>query len=303
MPTREAGRTQVTRTERTAAAAIDPGARGLDAHEGTAETPIDRVPTGCPAWTARVLGLRVDDVPVPELLDRIVSAIERDERLLVLNANAHMVLLARSQGWLREMFETADVVFCDGAGVQFALRLLTGRKPNRSTPPQWIDALGARLARHGATVFWLGGHIDAVGRAAEALERRTGLRSVGCNDGFFDHTPGSADNEDLVGRINAARPDLLLVNMGMPLQEKWLRDHWHRLDVPVALTAGALVDHVAGIRKRPPMWVAELGVEWLVRLAIEPRRLWRRYLLGLPVFVLLVLREAFDARRARTAKP
>lgn len=270
----------------------------MTAIEGTRTTR-----TGRAAWTGRVLGLRVDDVPVPELLDRIVSAVERDERLLVVNANAHLVLLARRWGWLRDMFETAGVVFCDGAGVQFALWLLTGHKPSRSTPPQWIDALGARLARRGAGVFWLGGHGGVVERAAEALERRTGLRSVGCSDGFFDHAPGSADNEALVARINAARPDLLLVNMGMPLQEKWLHDHWHRLDVPVALTAGALVDHVAGARKRPPMWVADLGVEWLVRLAIEPRRLWRRYLLGLPVFSLLVLREAFAVRRARTAKP
>ena len=67
------------------------------------------------------------------------------------------------------------------------------------------------------------------------------------------------------------------MNMGMPLEERWLADHWDRLNVKVAVTAGALVDHVAGRVRRPPRWVANCGLEWAARLAIEPRRLWRRY--------------------------
>jgi N-acetylglucosaminyldiphosphoundecaprenol N-acetyl-beta-D-mannosaminyltransferase len=79
--------------------------------------------------------------------------------------------------------------------------------------------------------------------------------------------------------------------MGMPLQERWLATHWHALNARVAITAGALVDHAAGRVRRPPRWVANCGLEWAVRLAIEPRRLWRRYLLGLPSFGLAVLSE------------
>jgi N-acetylglucosaminyldiphosphoundecaprenol N-acetyl-beta-D-mannosaminyltransferase len=109
--------------------------------------------------------------------------------------------------------------------------------------------------------------------------------------GFFDHAPGSAENERVLAAINAARPDLLLVNMGMPRQEAWLAENWHSLDVRVAITAGALVDHVAGRVKRPPAWVADAGLEWAVRLALEPGRLWRRYLLGLPRFAALVAVE------------
>lgn len=275
---------------------------GTAVFECTERRSMGQLPTECPAWTGRVLGVRVDDVSIAELVSRVVSAVERNERLLVVNANANLVMLARSRKWLRDMFETAGVVFCDGAGVQLALWLTTGRKPNRSTPPQWIGQLGTQLAQRGRTVFWLGGEKTIVEQAASALERRTGLRSVGCSDGFFDHQLGSADNEELVMRINEARPDLLLLNMGMPLQERWLHDHWHRLNVPVTLTAGALVDHVAGVRKRPPMWVANLGFEWLIRLLIEPKRLWRRYVLGLPVFMLLVLREVLSTWRVRAPR-
>jgi N-acetylglucosaminyldiphosphoundecaprenol N-acetyl-beta-D-mannosaminyltransferase len=82
----------------------------------------------------------------------------------------------------------------------------------------------------------------------------------------------------------------------MPLQERWLHDHWHLINVPVAITAGALVDHAAGHVRRPPRWVANLGLEWAVRLVIEPKRLWRRYLLGLPVFVACVLTHTIARR-------
>jgi N-acetylglucosaminyldiphosphoundecaprenol N-acetyl-beta-D-mannosaminyltransferase len=108
--------------------------------------------------------------------------------------------------------------------------------------------------------------------------------AAGWHHGYFDRTPGSPANEAVIAAINAAHPDLLLLGMGMPVQEAWLDQNWSRLTVPVAITAGALVDHAAGLVSRPPLWVADLGLEWLVRLVIEPRRLWRRYLIGLPQF-------------------
>jgi N-acetylglucosaminyldiphosphoundecaprenol N-acetyl-beta-D-mannosaminyltransferase len=84
--------------------------------------------------------------------------------------------------------------------------------------------------------------------------------------------------------------------MGMPRQERWLWDNWEELGPVVAITAGALVDHAAGRVRRPPRWVANLGVEWLVRLLREPRRLWRRYLLGLPVFGAYLLGYAIRGK-------
>ncbi len=218
----------------------------------------------------------------------------------MVNANAHLVMLARGRPWLRRLFHHADIAFCDGAGVQFAFWLLTGCKPNRHTPPQWIDALAHRVAGLGGTVFWLGGVQATADEAAARLAARTGIRTVGVHHGFFDHAPGSIENEAVLSAINAVRPDLLLVNMGMPRQEAWLAENWHRLDVRVAMTAGALVDHVAGHVRRPPAWVADAGLEWSVRLALEPGRLWRRYLLGLPGFAALVALEKMR-RSARSA--
>ena len=241
--------------------------------------------------TARILGVRVDDIPMSRIVDEICAAIASDQRMLVLNVNAHMAMLARRNLWVQDFLDRGDLVFCDGAGIQLASLILNRRGLHRCTPPEWAETLGRRLALSNRSVFWLGGAPDVVALAAQRFETITGLRTKGFQHGFFDHRLGSTDNRDLLARINQAAPDLLFVNMGMPLQERWLADHWDRLNVKVAVTAGALVDHVAGRVRRPPRWVANCGLEWAARLAIEPRRLWRRYLVGLPRFGAAVLTE------------
>lgn len=235
------------------------------------------------------MNVKVDDISAEVLLETFVSAVRRRRRLLVVNANAHLMNLAQNDKRLVQLFERADISFCDGAGVQFALWLCTRQKPARHTPPQWIIPLGKLLATENATAFWLGGTPEMVEKAAHKFEIATGMRVVGAQHGFFNLRAGSAETREVVNRINAVKPDLLLVNLGMPRQEIWLGENWSQLDALMALTGGALVDHMAGVVKRPPLWVADSGFEWLVRLAVEPRRLWRRYVFGLPRFGARVL--------------
>jgi N-acetylglucosaminyldiphosphoundecaprenol N-acetyl-beta-D-mannosaminyltransferase len=119
--------------------------------------------------------------------------------------------------------------------------------------------------------------------------RHPGLDISGIHHGHFDHTPGSRENEAVVRRVNAARPDILIVGLGMPLQERWLMENRHTIDAGVALTGGAVFDYVSGGLRRGPRLLTDNGFEWLARLLIEPRRLWRRYLIGNPLFLLRVL--------------
>lgn len=249
-----------------------------------------------------VMGLGLQMITREEIVDRVVGAVRAGRALRVINANAHCVTLAQRRPWLRRMFRDSEIRFCDGAGVQLASLFLTGRKPPRTTPPEWV---GPSLERLGddASVFWLGGTQEAAESAAQIYSERYGCRTAGAHGGFFDATPGSPDSEKVLQEIQQARPSVLLLNMGMPRQERWLFDNWSRLPPMVAITAGALVDHAAGRVSRPPRWVADMGLEWLVRLVREPRRLWRRYLLGLPVFGLYVLRwKLFGRRSARAAE-
>jgi N-acetylglucosaminyldiphosphoundecaprenol N-acetyl-beta-D-mannosaminyltransferase len=247
------------------------------------------------ADTFDVMGLRLHNIHRSSIVDCVVEAVQGERKLLVVNANAHCVTLSQTEPWMRGLFAEADIAFCDGAGVQMATRILKGFTPHRTTPPEWIGSALERLGPK-ARVFWLGGAPDVAQQAASAFEARYDVVTAGVQHGFFDASPGSAESRAIIARINDSRSTVLLVNMGMPRQERWLWDNWQALGPVVAITAGALVDHAAGRVSRPPRWVANLGVEWLIRLLREPRRLWRRYLLGLPVFGTYLLGYAIRGK-------
>lgn len=238
-----------------------------------------------------VLGAELEDLGAEDVVARIFTALDARARVRVLNANAYMLNLTYENAWLRDLFREAEITFFDGVGAQLAARALTGRHPRRTTPPEWVFDVAKGVAKREGSIYMLGGEQTAAKLASDRLTLETGVRVAGVHDGFFDHAKGSAANAALLAEINRVRPEVLFINMGMPRQERWLYDHWEQIDVPVAVTAGALVDHLAGRVRRPPKWVADMGLEWLVRLAVEPQRLWRRYILGLPVFGWRVLRE------------
>jgi len=240
-----------------------------------------------------VMGLQLNNLHRDVIAERVAEAALAKRKMLVVNANASLIVLAQSNRWLGRMFAKADIAFCDGAGVQLAIRLLTGRSAHRTTPPEWIGPVLEAVGDRGS-VFWLGGNAGVVEEAARRYEARYGVRTAGTQHGFFDMSKNSPGTLALVARINRLKPSILLVNMGMPRQERWLWENWNHLDPVVAITAGALVDHAAGRMHRPPRWVANFGIEWLVRLVREPRRLWRRYLLGLPIFGAYLLRYAIS---------
>ncbi|HEX3756537.1 MAG TPA: WecB/TagA/CpsF family glycosyltransferase [Rhizomicrobium sp.] len=243
-----------------------------------------------------IMGLRLHNLHRNVIAERVIAAVNSDHKMLVVNANANLVVLSQTIGWMSALFLKADIAFCDGAGVQLAIRLLKGRPAHRTTPPEWIGAVLEVLGPK-ASIFWLGGSAEAIVKAARLYEERYGVRTAGVQHGFFDMAKNSVENLAVVARINSAAPSILLVNMGMPRQERWLWDNWDLLQTGVAITGGALVDHAAGRVRRPPRWVANLGIEWLVRLVREPKRLWRRYLLGLPVFGLYILRYALGRNK------
>ena len=246
-------------------------------------------------------GVEVRDLAPDVIVRRIEGAIRRGERLRVINANAHLITTAQRQPWLQELFREAEVGFVDGAGPQFALWLRTGVKPARTTPPEWADTVGRLAGTHGGSVFWLGGDAETVTRAAEAFSLQNRVRTAGTHHGFFPLR--GPENEQVVAAINAASPDVLFLTMGMPRQEQWLHENWQRISARIVITAGALVDHAAGKVRRPPRWVADAGLEWAVRLIVEPRRLWKRYLLGLPLFAYHVARNWRASGRRDVASP
>ncbi len=234
----------------------------------------------------------MDPLTVEELHVEIGRLVRGGKRGLVLNVNAHCLNLCYEDPKLRDFLNGAEVVFCDGAGVRLAASILSRRIPERITYAEWAWRLAAFAAAQGFSLYFLGGRPGVAREAARRLiESFPDLKIVGVRHGYFDHSAGSAENEAVVAEINAAAPDILLVGLGMPLQERWLMENGHRLDVGVALTGGAVFDYVSGGLRRGPRLLTDNGFEWLARLFFEPRRLWRRYLVGNPLFLLRVLKQ------------
>jgi N-acetylglucosaminyldiphosphoundecaprenol N-acetyl-beta-D-mannosaminyltransferase len=244
-----------------------------------------------PGRRVEVMGVSIDNITAAAAVERMVQSVTSGGRSLVLHVNAHFLNLMFDHPLLRAINRYADVTLCDSVGAQLAALAVSGDVLPRNTPPDWIYMLGERLGRSGRSVFWFGGRPETVELAAKNFESKTGARSVGWHHGYVDLSPDSPDGKLLVDRINSLEPDVLIVCLGMPLQEEWLHRHWTALNVRVAITGGALIDHVAGRVTRPPSWITRCGLEWAARLVHEPRRLWRRYLVGLPMLGGRLIKE------------
>jgi N-acetylglucosaminyldiphosphoundecaprenol N-acetyl-beta-D-mannosaminyltransferase len=247
---------------------------------------------GARPHVVRIGGVGVSATTRQGLLSRLESALSGARQETVMYANAHAVNLANDDPELMTALNRADIVFCDGRGVQIAAWLLGQPLPDRMTPPDWIADFAAICARYSAGMFLLGSQPGVADQAASQLRAAVepGVLSTFTHHGYFE----DADDDSVARRVNESGAAVLLVGMGMPRQEIWIARNSHRMPaVRVIVSVGALFDYVAGTVPRGPRWMTENGLEWLSRLWVEPRRLWRRYLLGNPRFVLQVIAQRF----------
>ncbi len=245
-----------------------------------------------------ILGVWVDALTVDELHGELVSIIDRHDCIQVLNVNVNCLNLAYERPWLRDLLNSAEVVFCDGDGVRLGARLLGRRLPSRITYADWLWELAQFSEPRGYSFFFLGARPGVADRAAARLQARfPNLQIVGTHHGFFDKAVDSLENEDVIRQINGVRPNILVLGFGMPLQERWLLENWDRVEANIVLTGGAVFDYISGELQRAPSWMTDHGLEWLGRLIIEPRRLWKRYLIGNPVFLYRVLKQRWGLLR------
>ncbi|MGI8428699.1 MAG: WecB/TagA/CpsF family glycosyltransferase [Solirubrobacteraceae bacterium] len=220
----------------------------------------------------------------------------------VMYVNAHVVNQSRATPELARALRAADIVYCDGYGVRLAARVLKLPVPHRMTGADWIWTLATVCELSGQPIYLLGSEPPIAREAAERLRRSfPRLQVVGAHHGYFELD--SPHNERVIEHINAHAPRIVLVGMGTPKQELWVDRYADRLDGALVWTVGALFDYVSGHIPRAPRWLADNGLEWIFRLAIEPTRMWRRYLIGNPIFLGRVASEARRDSARRTPAP
>jgi N-acetylglucosaminyldiphosphoundecaprenol N-acetyl-beta-D-mannosaminyltransferase len=240
--------------------------------------------------TADFLGISVHPKTLAELTDLVGQGIREQRKWIIANHNLHSLYLFHRRPRLRSFFATAHWTHIDGMPL-VALGRLYGydlQRDQRVTYADWTNPLIQAAAAQGWRVFYLGSPKGVAEKGATLLRQLYPGLQMEVSDGYFDARSGSPENDALIARINAYKPDLLMVGMGMPRQEYWIHDNFDALDTRVILPSGAAIDYIAGAVPTPPRWAGRMGIEWLYRLLNEPRRLFGRYCIE-PWYILMLL--------------
>ncbi|HUI65683.1 MAG TPA: WecB/TagA/CpsF family glycosyltransferase [Bacteroidota bacterium] len=236
----------------------------------------------------RLLDVRIDSIDREGLEQMIFSTVRDGQARMYQYVNVHAVNLARTDQRFRGIINGATVTYCDGEGLRVGARLLGRRLPPRTVLTYWVWDLCRLMEERGLSAYFLGGRQPVVDRAVSTLRcRYPKLKVAGWHHGFFEKR--GSESKVVVDEINRASPDILFVGFGMPIQEYWISENLSSLSAGIVLPAGSMIDYIAGEKKPAPPWMANHGLEWFYRFMHEPRRLWKRYLLGNPLFLIRIL--------------
>ena len=238
----------------------------------------------------KVLNCKVNVISKEAFLKTIEAYIKTHKLHTVVFLNPYIALEANNNPEVMDYINSSNMVVADGAGILIGARLLGSRISGRITGTDSMFSLAGLCANNGYGIYLLGSFPEVVSKATDALLAKfPNLKIVGKRDGYF-----ATNEEDLiVDEINKNGPDILFVCLGVPKQELWIKKHKARLNVPVIIGNGAALDFLAGRFKRAPEWAQIIGLEWFFRLIQEPKRLWRRYLIGNILFIFLIIKQRF----------
>jgi N-acetylglucosaminyldiphosphoundecaprenol N-acetyl-beta-D-mannosaminyltransferase len=243
-----------------------------------------------------VLGVLVSPVSMAEVVRRVDGWIARRERNYVTVTPAHAVMDAYRDPDLRRIFNASGLTTPDGMSIVWLLRLRGHSNVERVYGPDLLLEVCRHGLEKGYRHFLFGGEEGVAETLRRKLEARfPGLQIVGTWSPPFGAIT-EREERSTVERINAATPDVVWVGLSTPKQERWMSAHLGRLTAPVMVGVGAAFDFLSGRKHQAPRWMQRTGLEWLFRLATEPRRLWPRYR-RYPLFVLLATAQLLGLKR------
>lgn len=227
-----------------------------------------------------------DRMSSSEAIDLLLERLLGRQGGRIFFANAHTMVTAAENSALLEALDQSDLLLADGSGVRWGSALLGTPLIHNLNGTDLVPALCSAGAAKGLSIYLLGAKPGVAQEAAANLAKTCpGLRIAGTQHGYFPQE----EIPKILKAIRAARPHLLLVAMGVPLQEIWINQYAHQLPGIACMGVGGLFDFLAERVARAPYSIRAMGMEWLWRLMMEPTRLWKRYLIGNLVFISLVL--------------
>lgn len=233
-----------------------------------------------------VLGVPIVALKLDEISSVIVRLIESSGKKSFFYVNAHCLNIAGKDRVYKKILQGATLVYADGMGPILASKILGRPLPERTSAPDFIDEIFSIAETKKWSLFLLGNEDNVVRKAAENIKKKFPMLIIaGYQSGFF------IDNGQIIEEVNRVKPDIVLVGMGTPRQEKWIAYNMDKVNAGTFWAVGGLFDFISGKRKRAPLWIQQLGFEWAFRLVQEPRRLWKRYFFGNIRFLFSVFQE------------
>jgi N-acetylglucosaminyldiphosphoundecaprenol N-acetyl-beta-D-mannosaminyltransferase len=237
--------------------------------------------------TVTILGVKIDVLTPPELIERIDLLLEDNTKSTVFYVNPDCLNKAYVDGNYRKILNSASLVYADGVGVVIAGWLTRQYLPCRITAIDIFHQLCDMWQNKGIRLYFLGASEQNIEKATTNLKAaHPNLMIAGYHHGYF-----KSDSEELeiIHDIDSKSPDILLVGLGAPLQEEWVHGNLNNLNTRVCWCVGGLFDLLSGNLKRGPKFLHQNNFEWLCRLLITPKKVWKRYLIGNPQFLIRVL--------------
>lgn len=245
-----------------------------------------------------VFGTLISSDTFQQTISRILDLSDQKNSSYVCFANVHMVTEAYKDKAFQDMLNRADIVTPDGRPISLFMQYVRGEKQDRVAGMDLMPALMAAAAKANKSVFLIGSTTDIQQLIIEkASKELPDLRIAGAISPPF-RPLSEEEKANIVQEINDARPDFIFVSLGCPKQEKWMAEHMDKVNACM-LGLGQAFNVYAGTEKRLPKWMRDLSLEWVYRLVLEPKRLWKRYLVNNSIFIWLVMKYILTGGRKK----
>lgn len=227
-------------------------------------------------------GLEINNVTYEDLTAKIEDSIKNSTPLLITYANANTINSLYSNGGIKHSLSSFDVIHPDGTGIYLASKFLYGSNGfrERVTGSDYYPLLAEKAIQHKWKIFFFGHDEDTL---IKIRRKYPGLNICGSNEGF------NYSNEEVINKINSAQPDIVIIGLSFPLQEKWLLENKDKLKLKSVICAGDGIKVFAGSKIRGPKVVRYLGFEWAVRFLTNPIKYFKRYIIGNPLFLYRII--------------
>ncbi|MDD5165863.1 MAG: WecB/TagA/CpsF family glycosyltransferase [Candidatus Omnitrophica bacterium] len=244
-----------------------------------------------------ILGIWIDNVTMADALNEVEQYIKIPGYAYIVTPNVHHLVLLQKDEEFKDIYHNASLVLPDGMPLLWAAKFLGTPLKEKISGSDLFPRLCAIAADKGYKLFFLGGREGAAEKAAGVLRAKyPEIQIVGFYSPPLGFENDIFENTKIVNMIRSANPDFLFVGLGAPKQEKWIYRHKEQYQVPVSIGIGVSFEFIAGIVKRAPVWMQKKGLEWFWRMMMEPKRLWKRYLIDGVGFFLYILKQKVKGR-------